>query len=234
MKNIKLYCDNKIFKYDGYTLRKGIKSFEQKGEGLESKVFKINNKVVFKVYKDSYEKDKIGKNMIEDLSEIDTNRIVLPNNIITDEEGNTKGYSMDYIEKSDDTIIDFPKKQLIDELSLLKEDLIELGENKVEIGDLRDENTISNEESFYLIDCGDYLKRNKDTTQLNIKYFNEYIIDNVLTDIVFEESTDLLEGLRKLKDIRVYLNEGNYIGDYLEEEMNEEETINDFVKRIVK
>jgi hypothetical protein len=59
---------------------------------------------------------------------------------------------MDYIEKTDNNIIDFSKDQLVDELSLIKEDLIELGENNVEIGDLREENTISNESSFYLID----------------------------------------------------------------------------------
>ena len=39
MKNIKLYCDNKIFKYDGYTLRKGIKSFEQNNSLYSEQLF---------------------------------------------------------------------------------------------------------------------------------------------------------------------------------------------------
>ena len=231
MRNIKLYCNNKTFQYDGFSLKKGNRLFEKQGEGLESKVFRIDNETVLKVYKDYNDKAKLDKKMIEDLSELDTNRIILPNDIITDEDGETKGYSMDYIEESEDTIIDFPKKQLIVELSLLKKDLIELGENNIEIGDLREENTISNEDSFYLIDCGDYLQRKIDTTDINIRFFNEYIIDDIFTDIVFEESKDLMKGLNVLKNLRIYLNEGNYIGDYLEEEMKEEETINGFIKR---
>ncbi len=231
MRNIKLYCNNKTFQYDGFSLKKGNRLFEKQGEGLESKVFRIDNETVLKVYKDCNDKAKLDKKMIEDLSELDTNRIILPNDIITDEDGETKGYSMDYIEESEDTIIDFPKKQLIVELSLLKKDLIELGENNIEIGDLREENTISNEDSFYLIDCGDYLQRKIDTTDINIRFFNEYIIDDIFTDIVFEESKDLMKGLNVLKNLRIYLNEGNYIGDYLEEEMKEEETINGFIKR---
>ena len=234
MRNIKLFCENKMFLYDGFTLKKGRKFFEQQGEGLESRVFKINNKTVLKVYKDCYDKAKLDKKMINELSKIDTNRIVLPNSIITDESGKTKGYSMNYIEESEDQIIEFPKKTLIDELDLLKEDLIELGENNVEIGDLREENTISNESSFYLIDCGDYLKRDNKTTKINIQFFNEYIIDDIISDIVFEESKDLSKGLQKLRDLRTLLLSGKYIGDYLKEEMKEEETINEFVKRIVK
>ena len=235
MKNIKLYCNNKTFKYDGYTLRKGIKTFKKQGEGLESIVFKIDDETVLKVYKDSNEKAKLNTSMIKELSQIDTKRIVLPNNIIIDEEGETKGYSMDYIEDSETSIIDYPKKQLIDELNLLKGDLIELGEKKVEIGDLRQENTISNESSFYLIDCGDYLKRKKDTTKVNyFFFFNEYLINDILIDIIYEESTDLKKGLNFLKGIKMYLLDDTYIGDYLKEEMQEQETLNEYVKRMVK
>lgn len=234
MKRINLFCNNKKFKYDGYTLKKGIKTYKKQGEGLESIVFKIDDETVLKVYKDSNEKAKLNESMIKELSQIDTNRIVLPNNIITDEDGETKGYSMDYKEDSEASIIDYPKEQLIEELSLLKDDLTELGENKVEIGDLREENTISNESSFYLIDCGDYLKRKKDTTKVNYFFFNEYLINDILIDIIYEESTDLKKGLNFLKEVKMYLLDDTYIGDYLKEKMQEQETLNEYVKRKVK
>ena len=234
MKKLQIFCDKRKFQYDGHVLKRGIREYKPKGEGLESKVYKINNRVAFKIYKDTYDKAKIDEKMINELSQIDTNRIVLPNNIIKTEQGKTKGYSMDYIEESNTEIIDFSKEQLVKELSLLKEDLIELGENNVEIGDLREENTISNDDSFYLIDCGDYLKRDEETTKTNIQFFNDYMVGEVLTELVFEESKDILDGVELLQNIRSYLYEGNYIGDYFDEELKEDESINEYVKRKVK
>ena len=233
MENIKLFCNKKTFQYNGFELKRGRINFKEKGDGLESKVFKIDDKTALKIYKDTYDKAKLGKKMIELLSTIKTKRIILPNNIITTEDGKTKGYSMNYIEESNKDLTDFSKEQLIEELTLLKEDLIKLGKNKVEIGDLREENTISNDKSFYLIDCGDYLLREKETTKENLYFFNSFIIEDFLTNIVFEESTNLVEGLNLLKELRLYLNDGNYIGDFLNEEMKENETINEYVKRNV-
>ena len=233
MKNLQIYCDKRKFQYDGHVLRRGIRQFEKTGEGLESKVFKINNRVAFKLYKDTHDKAKIDEKMINELSQIETKRIVLPNNIIKTEQGTTKGYSMDYIEESDTDIIDFSKEQLVKELSLLKEDLIELGENNVEIGDLREENTISNDKEFYLIDCGDYLKREEETTKVNLQFFNDYMVEDVLTELVFEEAKDILDGLELIQNIRSYLYEGNFIADYFDKELNEDESINEYVKRKV-
>ena len=231
MRNIELFCDSKIFQYDGYFLKKDNQSFEQKGEGLESIVYKIDDQTALKVYREISDKARLNKKEIQELSTIDTKRIILPNDIITTKNGEIKGYSMDYIEESNDKLEDFSKKQLVEELKLLKEDLITLGKNNVEIGDLREENTISNKDSFYLIDCGDYLFRDKDTTDINLKFFNSFFIEDIFTFLVFEESKDISKGLNILSDIRDNLNKGNYIGDLLEEELQAEETLTEYVKR---
>ena len=224
MRNIELFCNNKKFLYDGYELKKDNVLFEEMGEGLESRVFKIDDETVLKVYKTSNEKEKLDEDMIEELSDIETNRIVLPKEIIKTKDGEVKGYSMDYVEETETKFFDFTKEKIIRELKLLKNDLIKLGKNNVEIGDLREENTISNDESFYLIDCGDYLKKESETTIFNIRLFNEFLIDDFLSSIVFDNSRDLRTSLDKLIKIRHRLTTGEFIGDYLE-------TVNEFVRR---
>ena len=101
MRNIELFCNNKKFLYDGYELKKDNVLFEEMGEGLESRVFKIDDETVLKVYKTSNEKEKLDEDMIEELSDIETNRIVLPKEIIKTKDGEVKGYSMDYVEETE-------------------------------------------------------------------------------------------------------------------------------------
>lgn len=211
----------------------GNEELECLGQGRESYVFKINDDTAVKVYKEHPENPIIEKDLIEELSSLDTRRIITPTGkALLKEDGQTAGYLMELVEDDEYVeITDLRKKVLLDSLNDLKKDIKSLGKKRIRIDDLRLENLLVNPSGFYLVDCGSYEKESEDTTLSNIEMINYFMINEVMfCDFLDMPKTAI--GMEELNKIRwKLLDEEMYIGDYLEDTMYEDEDLKTFAKR---
>jgi len=88
---MKFYVDDKKYDLDYKKMQKNFIS-----SGFESDVYRFDNKV-YKFYKEVCLKYRLDKKSVEYLSKIKTNRLLLPKDVIYDENKEFFGYSMKYI-----------------------------------------------------------------------------------------------------------------------------------------
>lgn len=207
---------------------------EKIGEGREGNVYKINPNTCIKLYHKNPEKRVIDLGMTRKLSYIDTSRVILPDRPEFDDGHNFRGYRMPLVEEDGISLYDYDKDKLVSEFDQIKTDLVTLGEEGIEVGDIRDSNTITNKDGFYLIDCGDYLEKDCYTGATNIGYFNHYIIHDFLLYGFFDEFCDekiIMDGYDSfVRSAQCY----DFVGDYFKEHMKDNETLGNFVSRKVR
>ncbi len=210
-----------------------------KAAGEEGKIYHYQNSAI-KIYHDFPRKSVISSEFILFLSKLKTNRIVLPSEPLVDKDtGKTLGYIMPFISGNQEEIFTYHKGKLIKEMELLKSDLTVLGENHVVIGDLRFSNFLSNKDGIYLLDAGDYYHSYtlSNTTSNNIANFNNYIVDDFLyyqlKQLENYDTCKRIQGLYRKERYNVRTNY-SFVGDYFEEKMEEEETLVDYAKRLIK
>ena len=197
--------------------------------GYESQVYKFGN-LVFKIYKEICLKYRLNEENVKYLSNIPTKRILLPKDVIYDENYEFYGYTMKYIKPDEkEDIKDLKLDTLKKELSIIKKDLLILKDNNVFIDDISDSNFIFNK-GFYFIDSGSYevnKKRSKEYIEIiNREIMNDFIIKNILFrnyNITYEQKRKLFE----------YFSLDEYVDEILEKEKNNKIKIKDYSNRII-
>ncbi len=198
-------------------------------EGDESFVYKFGNDV-FKIYKTSCFKQRLSENDVDFLSKINTKRILLPEDKIY-ENGRFNGYVMPYIKPgSKDSIKKLKMNSLMYELKALKEDLLNLKENNVMINDIHIDNYIFNG-SMYFIDPGSYTINDKLSSRY-IEIINREMMYDFIIDRVFLKSTNTPK--IKREKLTKHLPIDEYMCDTLDYDIDPNETLMHYVKRIVK
>ena len=198
-------------------------------DGLEGRVYRDGNTAV-KIYHNYPEKNVLKRREIEKLSEVETERIILPDEAILGE--GTRGYTMPFVDGDSDCIFDMDKDVLVREIDLIEDDLKVLGDEQVLIGDLRDSNYLSNSDNFYLIDSGDYEFVDCKCVESNLFAFHSFFLEDLfgLYLLDYGDISKGLESLNKIKNGFYNYNGGlaEYVDDYFSGSISEE------VKKLVK
>lgn len=209
------------------------------GRGMESKVYHKKSEA-YKYYRFFSSCDRLNFQEVQYLSNISTNRILLPKDILYTITGQFKGYTTSYIE--DLGLIHFmklPKDIILHEFKLLKADCDVLGEKGVVIRDiLPKDSRVSNHvfhHGLYFIDPGRFYL---DFVSLpnEIVLENQKMIDDFLFFRVFSSYADYEFGkdgysYTKLYQLKRFCNDKNIsFMDFIASDICEE-NLENYVKR---
>ena len=201
------------------------------GEGEEGKVYEYK-KQALKIYHDPIYSDSMDSEVCLILQKLDTERIMLPRRMLLDRDGEFKGYTTQLI-FDDKDIYEIKKEKLISELKKLENEIYYLANNHIKINDWHSDN-FKYDGIMRFIDPGAYRydKSSKENIRKsNYSILKEFIFYQLIKEklkIVLEKYMDLVN--EKYNDCSMR----NNICDFFEKEMNPEETLNHYIKRIAK
>lgn len=196
-------------------------------EGSEGVIYRLGSEVL-KVYKDNPLIDKLSKESIDDLKTLNLKRILVPNESLLDENGNTIGYSSKYLEEdSFEKIFSMDASLIKDEIYLLIDDIRTLSRHGYEIDDLHLCNLIVSNNKIYFIDPGAFHKTEDEFDELY--RINRYKFDNFIVNDLFASSLSKKnrKKLEKAYDTRCDLM------SFLDE-MDDDENIKNFAKKVIR
>lgn len=209
-------------------------------KGEEGSVYRYQDKAI-KIYHDYPRKTTANLELLKVLKTIDTKRILMPIDILMESSTKAKGYITPFIEGNKDIVYNYPKDKLLEELSFLDDDFSTLGKESITIGDLRESNYLSNETGFFLFDYGDYYQKPRkiDTTSTNVEEFQIFFLYNLVSPKLKQEASKLKLSEQKVMSIYrktryeiTHHRQG--LVDYLAKNMNNEENLNNYVKRLIR
>jgi len=197
-------------------------------EGMEGTIYRLGEDAL-KIYGKYPGKDRLNEEDAKRLSKINTNRFLLPKEFIYDDENNFIGYSTQFVEDYNFKNARYlSMEDFCDELNILYDELELLNDKLVDVEDFTLYNVIYNGE-IYIVDPGSY-RFVKDMGFLhadNKHKLNEFVVWYLLpyiTDLSRHKKTNLR------RNIDVY----DDIVDFMKYESLENESVNDFVKRITR
>ncbi len=171
-------------------------------KGTTSNVYLIEDKA-YKLYRLPYLKEDLSKEMISTMKTIPTKRVILPEEAILDKHHHVVGTISTYIKDLGvDNLLSLPRKDLIEELKLLKEDFIALGSSKIKVNDLFLRNFVFHN-GMYFIDVGKFyfLDMPSDIViSKNIDELNLFLIDRFLIPLASTYSKNKSLTSRKIKE----------------------------------
>lgn len=184
-----------------------------------------------KIYRDYCCKQKLNECDTLKLSNINTSRILLPKSpVYVGENRKFKGYTTEPfiygLRKS--KIKKMPIDSFLSEIDLFKEDARVLAENKFEIDDLYLYNIVYNGK-LYMVDPGNFLE--VDCSSSEIFRRNVIAINNMVKDELFSLVKVPKKGRVKINE---YFDEFEYIGDAIKDSFSYGETVNRYVKKMVR
>ena len=196
-------------------------------EGSEGVIYKYND-TVLKIYKDNPLISKLSKEEIDELKNLKLKRFLVPSESLTDSDGNTIGYSSNYIhEDAFNKIFSMDANTLKDELYNLIDDVRTLSKNGFEIFDLHLSNLLVSDNKIYFIDPGSFHKCDDEFDELY--RINRYRFDNFIVNDLFAAA--LSKKNRKKLD-KAY-NMRSDLMSFLDE-MEDEENIKNFTKKVIR
>lgn len=204
---MRVVINNKVVEYTDEEL-----DYWYLGEGNEGTCYIWKDKAL-KIYKPFCSTDRLTEEEAAYLSNIKTNRILLPIDLVYDENHKFIGYTTKFIQnRHRDTIKQLSIADIRKELEIIKEDIFTLSDNNVSLEDFRYDN-FAYDDGFYMIDPGTYKIVDYDKRLVyleNIKVYNEFF----LKDIIFR----LVKLTKKEKEnLEVLIDSSDYISDILED-----------------
>lgn len=225
---MKFYINNKLYDIDEEELE-----YRLIDSGEESNIYRFENEV-YKIHKNNRcVKSKLDEETTKYLKQIKTNRIIMPKELIYDNYDNFIGYTLPYLESHQKEILNRMKaSKMISEFKLLEEDLIILKNNYVDLEDFELYNFIVNT-GLYIIDPGSYLVSNDHTEKemRRIEVDNKYKYLEFMINKVFPYITKLSKD--KKRKLLEYISD-EYLGDIFDYNYEKNETMKQYIKRIVK
>lgn len=225
---------NKKVRFDPYNMKYSKNLGNNRGSTAD--VYLINGDA-YKLYRPYCSTTELmTKEKVNYFKGIPTKRIVLPKESILDKKRNLRGYISKYIEDLGyDNLLNLDKSSLIDELKILREDFILLGDYGVLVKDSNLGNTVFHN-GCYLIDCGRYLTGDETGYDANISIscnldeFSQYLIYQIFGICIKNNGY-----LSKLKEIRkeYFSLDNNSMIDYLSFDMIED-NLGQYLKRKIR
>lgn len=198
-------------------------------EGKEAKIYEYGDEVL-KLYKDYCPKMRLSEKDAFSLSQIGTEKVLLPKRIIHDEDGKFLGYTTKRIYGSSKLCIPKMKmKKLVDELDIIMTDLKILADNHYDVADFTLNNVVY-DGGLYFVDPGSFMQvKNFDDRfkySSNMATLNEFMLDDFFYLVLLSKKYR-----NKFDD---NFDRADYIGDYIRCSMNENENVRQYVKRMSK
>lgn len=222
---MRIYVNDKEYNLDYSKLQKDFIS-----SGYEADVYKFDNKVL-KIYKEICLKYRLDESGVDYLSKIHTNRVLLPQEVVYDENREFLGYTMKYIEPiSKEEISNIKMDKVIKELFFIKRDLLLLKEKNVFIDDLCDSNFIFNN-GIYFVDPGSF-EINKKVSKEYVEIMNREIMqDFLIRFVLFRYKKLSFDEKNKLNE---YFSLDEYMYDIIKKKKyNKLELIYEYSDRII-
>ena len=221
---MKFYINNKKYELDDKKMNNSFVA-----SGFEADVYKFNN-LVFKIYKEICLKYRLNEKTAKYLSDIPTKRILLPKDIIYNENYEFYGYTMKYITPTlKDEISNMSVDKLLSELLIIKKDLLLLKDNNVFIDDLCDSNFIFNK-GIYFIDPGSY-EINKKRSKEYVEIINREIMNDFIVRYILFRKHEITKEERK--KINEYFPLNEYMDEIMKKDSSKKLYIKDYSKRII-
>ena len=171
---MQLIINNNIYTFSDEEL-----NYRYIDEGEEATIYYYNNKAL-KIYKDYCRGIRLSEKDAIYLQKINTERFLLPIDIIYDINNNFIGYTTKFIKGySKENIKILQLEFLKRELLILKKDIEELSKYNISIFDIENYNFILGD-GIYLIDPGSYRIEDNNTLDYNIRYLRSFIINEIL------------------------------------------------------
>lgn len=200
-------------------------------EGTEGNVYEIKGQAV-KIYKPYCQKTRLNEKQVEELKQIETERLLLPIETVYNETRNFNGYTTRLIRcASKDNIRRMKMTKMLEEMRKCTEDVRKLSKLGISINDLNYDNIVFGD-GIYVCDPGSFI-REEHETEREIERENKYHVNTLFIDEIFGLCCGLTKKQKlKLKDI---VSPGEYLSEMLSfEDINQNETTLHFVKRITK
>ncbi len=197
-------------------------------EGMEGTIYRFNDDAL-KIYCDFPRKDRLNEDEAYKLSKIKTDRILLPKDLIYDENNKFIGYSTKFIEN-----IDFKNASYLsvydfcNEMDLVYKDLKLLNDKGVDVEDYSLYNLLF-DGSIYFIDPGSHRFVNDDGLlhRDNRYRLNEFLVWNLIPYM-----TDMSRAKRN--KFRREIDLSDEFVDFMRYESLEDESVKSFIKRITR
>ena len=203
--------------------------FRDIDEGQEAKVYDYGSEVL-NIYKDYCPKQRLSEDDAIRLSEMNTDRILLPRRIIYNDNLEFVGYTTKHINGVfKRNILKKNIKGFVDEVDLLYGDLKKLADINYNIADLTMKNIVY-DGGLYFVDpgsftqTGDYGDRFK--YKVNTWTLNDFLLNDLFHMVM------LTRGQRTEFNNNFDIND--YIGDFIRCSMQEEENVRQYIKHMSK
>lgn len=200
------------------------------GSGKEGKVYKFGDRALKILHDVPYQKS-MNSTTCGGLEKIATKRILLPRETLFDKSGEFKGYSTRYIKYGKD-VFDISKENFLYEVNELIKEINFLSNQRIIIDDWRLENFIY-DGKFRLVDPGLYRYEKEASIdaikKLNFAVLKDFVFFELLKSGLMAETNEYVDYL-----LDVHNTVENDIVEYFEDEMKDDETMNQYIKRIAK
>lgn len=159
------------------------------GKGTMARVYLIDGKA-YKLYFPFSFPENITKEKISLYKTIPTKRIILANQPLLNKKGKIRGYISQYIKNLGmENFLQLEKSKILEELKILREDFILLGEYGVKTDDINIENTIFHD-GLYFIDCGRFKISDETKHAEYVKIYKDNLSKDVeILDYLQEDMT---------------------------------------------
>lgn len=198
------------------------------GSGNEAKVYRYNNEAL-KLYVKKCRKRRLNNEDAQSLSELSTDRILLPSKMVYNADSSFGGYTLPLVEKSSSSIFDMAMGKFASELDLIHSDIGMLSSNSVRIGDLHLGNILY-DGNLYFCDPGSYVF-DRDSSKEEIYRDNMITLSDFLKNDFFDSATRtldehrvIMEKLGKFLDVR----------DFIGQTCKKEESVKEYVRRMAR
>ncbi len=197
-------------------------------EGMEGTIYRWGNRAL-KIHDKFPQKAFLLEDEAQKLTKIDTERILLPKELIYDDNDKYVGYSTDFLTSYNfSNVGKLPMKEFTNEIELIYKDLNTLSDNFVDVDDYTLDNIIF-DGGIRIIDPGSYtfVKQERFLLSDNLYRFNHFLISSLIPYAVkmtkrernyFRNTTDISEDLV----------------DYFNYESKDNENLSKFIKRITR
>ena len=208
--------------------------FMYEAEGNESIVYRFKRKnedKALKIYKKQCLKDRIDMDVAKKLSNIKTERIMMPDTLIYDDNEKFIGYTTPYKNRYSLEHISLIKKDKIkEELKKMYMDIEKLSDEHVDLEDLHRDNIILND-GIYICDPGSF-KILEDIDKRITKTHNK----KILREFIIQEILKYVTKMTKKEQLifERHFNNESEILEIIDNEMEQNETLKNYVRKIAK
>lgn len=205
---------------------------EYLGDGCEAAVYRYDKNIAIKIYKNNGFKRKLDEETALGLMKLKTKRILLPEEIIYNENNEMIGYKKKYKENYNHALKYINGLNLYNEILILKEDAYTLASNDYIISDLHRDNMIY-DGSIYLTDPGSYEKI--ENPKLNKFLYNQESLNELIIDDIIGFELEQFLSKKKAKTITDDLHKkSEFIGDVIKDELVKSKNLRSYTRSLAK